>query len=265
MSRCDKLNEHCYSIPTMETQEKGEWIMSEVWNQSADEEPCSLLPLSPEALGLHESYAMQDVTFDPVKHQYFDAQGNHKPSVTWILAQSGLCDFSFVEQEIRDRAMARGRSVHWMLQLDDQKACPNTVARRLRPFRRAYREWKRFSGFVPESIEWAFVSPYGYAGTLDRSGMFPRTVAYPFGSRAVVDFKTGNSPVQDWVRYQLVAYAMAMHRNSAVARTYRRIGLALHPDGTYQVKEFYPSSWDTDWAIFIEAMRRTNGSQRTGD
>ena len=201
---------------------------------------------------------METPVFDPIKHQYFDSQGVQRPSATWILAQSGLCDFSFVEQEIRDRAMERGKSVHWMLALEDQRALHvQSLPFKLRPFRRGYLDWKHASGFVPECIEWAFISPYGYAGTLDRSGTFPKTTLYPSGSRAVVDFKTGNAPVQDWVRFQLVAYAVGLCKTIALARQVRRIGLALHPDGTYQVKEFPVSTFEYDFSIFMEAKRRT--------
>lgn len=199
------------------------------------------------------------VLFDPAKHEYRTATGVQVPSVTWILAESGLCDFSFVEDEKRRLAMDRGTSVHWMLQLHDQGALDyRKVPLKLRPYRKAYMDWRLASGFVPDEIERQFISHYGYAGTIDRTGSFPATQLFPLGSRAIVDFKTGTAPVQNWTRYQLVAYAMRMHANPQVARTWRRVGLALHPDGTYNVKEFPPTTWDEDFAIFIEAKRRVD-------
>lgn len=202
---------------------------------------------------------MSTVLFDPIKHEYTNAQGNIVPSVTWILAQSGLCDFSFVEQEIRDRAMQRGKSVHWMLQLEDEGSLDyKTVPIRLRPFRKAYLDWKRVSGFKPQWIEKAFISIFGYAGTMDRFGLLPPTELRPYTTCAVVDFKTGNALVQNWVRYQLCAYAMRTHENPQIARQTRRIALALHPSGKYSVKEFPASTWDIDWATFNEAKRRVD-------
>lgn len=202
---------------------------------------------------------MSTVIFDPIKHEYRNTQGNIVPSVTWILAQSGLCDFSFVEAEIRDRAMERGKSVHWMLQLEDQGALDyRRVPLRLRPYRQAYLLWKKASGFVPEWIERSFISHYGYAGTLDRYGTLPATTMIPVETQAVVDFKTTVGDVPNHTRFQLVAYAMRTHAHPGIARRCRRIGLALHPNGTYGVKEFPVSTWDRDWAIFIQAKRRVD-------
>jgi len=197
------------------------------------------------------------VTFDPVEHEYRNFAGVKFESVTKILALDGLCDFSFVEEEIRLRAMQRGTSVHWLTQLEDEgKLNYRQVPLRLRPYRKAWTDWKRDTGFVPELIEYRFLSLYGYAGTIDRYGKFPPTHSYPRGSTAVVDIKTGE--VQDWVRYQLVAYAMRMHGVPAIARNIRRIALALRADGTRSVKEFPRETWDTDWARFYEAKRRVD-------
>ncbi len=191
---------------------------------------------------------MSIVLFDPEKHEYRTAQGSQVTSVTQVLARAGICDFSFVEEEIRIRSMARGTSVHWLLQLEDEGALNyRQVPVRLRPYRKAYLAWKERSGFVPHLIEYQFISHYGYAGMIDRFGVLAN------GTWAVVDFKTGEIP--DWVRYQLTAYAMWMHAVPAVARTIRRIGLALRKDGAYSVKEFPRTTWDCDWAVFMEAKR----------
>lgn len=195
------------------------------------------------------------IQFDPVRHEYYDALGVRKPSVTWILAQSGLCSFDFVEEEIRARAMARGKSVHWMLQLEDEgRLNYRSVPKALRAYRMAYLNWKRASGFIPELIESQFISPFGYAGTLDRFGKFPATDSYKRGSRAIVDFKTG--AVQDWTAIQLAAYSLRIHSNPFLARMVRRIALGLKADGSYQVREFPMETWEVDFAKFIEAKRR---------
>jgi len=193
----------------------------------------------------------ETILFDPKLHEYRNAQGSIVPSVTQILARAGICDFSFGEEEIRVASMERGTSVHWLLQLEDEDALNyRQVPLRLRPYRKAYLDWKKASRFVPQLIEYQFISHYGYAGTLDRFGYFDVPA---MGHAAVVDLKTGE--IQDWVRYQLSAYAMRMHHIPAVARTIRRIALALRADGTYRVKEFPRESWDVDWATFYEAKR----------
>lgn len=195
--------------------------------------------------------------FDPVKHEYRTAAGVRVPSVTQILAAAGLCDFSFVDEEIRVASMQRGSAVHWMLQLEDEgKLNYRQVPLGLRPYRKAYLDWRNASGFAPEMIEQQFISHFGFAGTLDRYGTFPKTGMFPAGSRAVVDFKTGAA--QDWVRYQLAAYSVRIHPHPAMARTVRRIALTLRKDGTHQVKEFPAASWEHDFSVFIEAKRRTD-------
>ena len=200
---------------------------------------------------------MSTVLFDAASHSYRTADGIPVPSVTQILAKSGLCDFSFVEDEIRSRSMQRGNSVHWMLQFEDEGALNyRQVPMKLRPYRKAYRDWKLGSGFFPELIEEQFISHFGFAGTLDRYGRLPSTWMFPAGSRAIVDFKTGE--IQEWVRYQLAAYSIKIHSHPAMARTVRRIALALRADGTYKVREFEAASWEKDFSIFMEAKRRVD-------
>lgn len=197
--------------------------------------------------------------FDPIKHEYFSLSGERKPSVTWILQQSGLVDFSFLEDEVRERAMARGKSVHWMLELEDQgRLNYRTVPKALRPFRKAYLDWKKASGFYPELIEHRFISRFGFAGTLDRYGRLPACEMFPRGSKAVIDLKTGSA--QDAVRFQLAPYTIGVCDKPVVAKSIRRIALILRPDGSHQVKEFYRDTWDHDWAVFCEAKKRTEGA-----
>jgi hypothetical protein len=199
------------------------------------------------------------ILFDRELHEYRDVQGRIIPSVTQILAYAGICDFSFVEEEIRIASMQRGTSVHWLLQLEDEGALDwRRVPIRLRPYRKAYQDWKKASGFIPDRnyIEKQFISHFGFAGTMDRYGALPPTTLYPFGSSAIVDFKTGEIP--DWVRFQLAAYARTIHENHQMARNVRRIALALRSDGTYSVKEFPPQTFDYDWARFMKAKRETD-------
>jgi hypothetical protein len=197
------------------------------------------------------------VNFDAATHSsYTDGSGIARPSVTWILAQSGLCDFSFVEQEVRDRAMQRGKSVHWMTRLEDEHSLNfRTVPKALRPFRKAYRTWKQNSGFVPEIIEEPFISPLGFAGTPDRVGSFPPTTMFPCGSRAVVDLKTGS--ICDWTRFQLLLYAVGVTEKIWQAKMLRRIAVALKADGRYSVKEFPLVEWDHDLSVAMMAKKRT--------
>jgi hypothetical protein len=208
------------------------------------------------------------VIFDRNSHEYRNAQGSIVPSVTQILARAGICDFSFVEEERRIAAMERGTSVHWLLQLEDEGALNyRQVPLRLRPYRKAWQNWKQASGFVATLIEHQFISHYGYAGTIDRYGTLPPTATWPNGSTAVVDIKTGEVP--NWVRFQLSGYTVRMHPIPAMARRIRRIAVALRADETHSVREFPQSTWDTDWATFYEAKRSVDAGHvehfRTGN
>ncbi len=195
--------------------------------------------------------------FDAATHTYRNAQGSIVPSVTQILARAGICDFSFVEEEIRIRSMERGTSVHWLTQLEDEGVLDyRKVPLRLRPYRKAWNGFKRATGFVPELIEKQFISIYGFAGTIDRFGHFPSTASYGKGSHGIVDIKSGE--IMDWVRYQLAAYTMHCSSNPAIACCVRRVAVALRADGTYQVKEFPRDTWGVDFAKFMQAKKETD-------
>jgi len=188
-----------------------------------------------------------DFTFDSEKHVFIQ-HGQVVPSVTWVLARAGICDYSFLDEERSQFFKERGKSVHWLLQLEDEGLLDHRkVPKALRPYRKAYKTWKTRSGFVPLLIEHKFVSPFGFSGILDRYGKQP--------INAVLDFKTGSAA--EWVKYQLAAYALAIQPKIALARMIRRIALALLPDGTYKVKEFPMSEFDHDIARFLEALKET--------
>jgi len=194
--------------------------------------------------------------FDAEKH-LFTQNGARVFSITQVLAKAGICDFSFVEEELRLYSMKRGTSVHWLTQLEDEGALNyRMVPRSLRGYRKAWNTWKKRSLFNPILIEYKFVSPFGYAGIIDRAGSFPATTMYLSGTSGVVELKTGEVP--DWARYQLAAQAVGIERNIAVARTIRRIALSLRPDGTYKIREFPLCTWDSDFAKFMHALRRVD-------
>ena len=173
--------------------------------------------------------------------------------MTQILADSGHCDYSFVDEELLRASAKRGQSVHWLCELEDEGALDyRTVPKRLRGYRKAYRDWKRASGFVPMWIEQRFVSDFGFAGTLDRYGWLGKTASFSAATTALVDLKTG--PIHDATRLQLCAYSLAVSPMLALARTIRRIALRLDANGTYNVKEWPMSGWDQDIAEFMSCL-----------
>jgi hypothetical protein len=199
-------------------------------------------------------------TFDARSHTFLTDNGR-RLSVTQILNKVGVCDFSFVKQETRLMSMARGNSVHWLMQLEDEGSLNyRTVPKWLRGYRKGWNLWKKRSGFQVASVETQFVSRFGYAGIIDRTGTFPPSVFLGAGTSAVVDLKTG--PVADHVRYQLAPYAVwAASDNPAKAKYVRRIAVRLNIDGTYAVTEYPMCTFMLDWTKFVHWTRKANDGQ----
>jgi hypothetical protein len=102
---------------------------------------------------------------------------------------------------------------------------------------------------VPSLIEKPMASALGFCGIPDRWGRFKN------GSLrgAVIEIKTG--AVAEWTKYQLAAQCVLIQPNIALARTIRRIGLSVLPDGDYKIKEFPLAEFDSDIARFYEALK----------
>jgi hypothetical protein len=194
-------------------------------------------------------------TFDASSHTFLTDNGR-RLSVTQILNKVGVCDFSFVKEETRLMSMDRGNSVHWLTQLEDEGSLNyRTVPKWLRGYRKGWNLWKKRSGFQVTSVESQFVSRFGFAGIIDRTGTFPPSVFLGAGTSAVVDIKTG--PVADWVALQLCPYAVwAAGDNPAKAQYIRRIAVRLSEDGNYFIREFPLCCFKTDWAHFVHYLRR---------
>jgi hypothetical protein len=196
-------------------------------------------------------------TFDASNHTFLTDSGR-RLSVTQILNKVGVCDFSFVKQETRLMSMDRGNSVHWLTQLEDEGGLNyRKVPKWLRGYRKGWNLWKKRSSFQISSVETQFVSRFGFAGIIDRTGTFPPSVFLGPGTSAVIDIKSGAVP--DWVALQLTPYAVwAAGDNPAKAQYVRRIALRLSEDGTYYVREFPCCTFKTDWARFMSYVRKAN-------
>ena len=144
-----------------------------------------------------------EVIFSEEKHEYRDVSGKLYPHVTGILRDAGVIDYSFIGSIKRETYLARGKRIHWLLQLEDENALNyRKVVKSMRGYRKAWNAWKRVSGFVPVLIEHPFIHlGLGYAGTIDRFGYFQSMPNIP----VVVDIKTGVT-IPDWVRLQVAAY-----------------------------------------------------------
>lgn len=186
------------------------------------------------------------VRLDQDTHRYYeDDELFTGPSVTQALARAGYVDFRFVGDELRDRAMRRGTSVHWMLALHDQGALDyRRVPRSLRPYRKGWMDFRRNTGFWPDPawIERSFISPLGYSGTIDRCGSFNGSDGW------TLDIKTGDGSIDNWVRFQLSLYAEE-------SKKVKRAAVKLRSDGTYKFFPFPFSTYYTDRAVALQAVR----------
>jgi len=192
--------------------------------------------------------------FEAASHTY-TLDGQILPSVTQVLEDVGIIDYSFLPAEDRQKYLTRGSAAHLATQLDDEGDLDeDTVDPAIAPYLVAWRGFRSDSGFTPALIEHRGFSPeHGYAGTLDRSGTFSGKPTTMY----ILDIKTGTAPW--WVRVQLAAYSAFFDG----PRKYPRIAVELHDDGTYRVSEEFPGrDWQKDFSVFTSALEVYRAKRR---
>jgi hypothetical protein len=192
------------------------------------------------------------LTFDRAQHAYA-LDGQRLPSVTQVLENVGIIDYSYIPDFAREKYLKRGSNVHLACEFDDQGDLDEAaLSDELRPYVEAWRLFRAQTGFHPSLIEHRGYHPqYLYAGTLDRCGSMAGVKA-----DILLDIKTTQAP--DWTRYQLAAYA-AFFRTP---RAFRRMAVALHADGTYRVDEYPSKDWAADFNVFLAALTVFNVKRR---
>lgn len=188
------------------------------------------------------------LTFEAATHTYRFG-GLVVPSVTQILKIAGLIDYSMIPADVLQVAAARGTAVHKACELYDQEDLDeSSLTDEIRAYLDSYKLWLQHTGFQPALIESRVWHPqYQYAGTLDRTGVFPD------GRLAVVDFKTGiKLPGHE---IQLAAYAMTQ----VAAWKMDRITLYLQYDGSLpKADHHYSDTLDEHFSVFLSALTTTN-------
>lgn len=190
--------------------------------------------------------AIPRLTFDPGPHVY-RWDGRVVPSVTEILEEAGVIDYSFIPRDTREMALERGRLVHLATHYDDEGTLDeSTIDPILMPYVEAWRTFRRETGFTPFEIEKrGYNDKQRFAGTIDRIGTFPMRPG-----RYVVDIKCGDYPA--WVRWQLAAYA-SFDENP---RSLIRLCVGLKPTGQYDARHEFPASeWWGDYQDFLAIKR----------
>ena len=187
------------------------------------------------------------LTFDAPSHVY-RWEGQPVPSVTQVMEDVGIIDYSHIPEFSRDKWLERGRFVHEATHFDDEgELDEGTLDESLLPYVLAWRKFRQESRLVISLIEHrGYHQKFGYAGTLDRSG----TVWVSGGVQAdvLLDIKTTSAP--EWTRYQTAAYA-AFFENP---RRFRRLAVELHRDASYRLFEYEGKDWQNDFGIFCAAL-----------
>lgn len=213
---------------------------------------------------LYYSYIAAMLTFKPNPvHEYY-WNGVRVPSVTEILDDVGIVDYSSIPFGIREMALQRGADVHTAthyddendLEFDEELWLANSIGyerqyqqtgRGLAPTRAGYvsawRKFRRETRFDPDLIEHqAYNQTYGFAGTLDRMGSSRAT------SDMLVDIKCGDAPA--WTRLQLAAYASFFES----PRRFTRVAVELHKDNSYRLFRWEGKDWLADFAAFTSCL-----------
>lgn len=184
-----------------------------------------------------------NITFREDTHQYC-LDDHPVPSVTQIIKEAGLSDYSSVPAPVLSAACKFGTAVHRATELWDKGTLDiASLSVPLLPYLEA---WKKFRmEYNPEikGIELRLASKaWKYAGTIDRH------IAIE-GNDCVLDIKTGFEFIPA-TAIQLAGYALMVRENTDT-RKLSRMGILLKPDATYKIQQYKDPS---DEQTFLSAL-----------
>jgi hypothetical protein len=201
------------------------------------------------------------LVFDPVPHRY-TLDGAAVPSVTGILAASGLIDFSSIPLPILDAARERGTIVHQAIHflnegdLDVEQFGVDFPA--YAGYVDAWRSFCAQQSFVAVLNEHRIASRrHQVAGTLDCLGLLD-------GAAVLLDFATGR-PADVAKDLQTAAYyGIALEWSEVdedlsafflAHRVVKRYAVALRRDGTFRLEPYNDPTDYRKFLILVEAQR----------
>lgn len=189
-----------------------------------------------------------DLQFDEETHTYRYA-GHVVRSVTQVLADAGLCDYTYSSEF----AMWRGSIVHKAVHVElTNRLDWSTVSESFHPYIMAAKQMVAdLGGEVVDVERRVFSSIYGFAGTLD--------LILRVGDRLVlIDHKTGVP--QPWTGLQLAAYAHAYYEETKQLVS-DRFACHLKATGEYELK---PYTERTDRDRFLAGLTVANLRRQWG-
>lgn len=175
------------------------------------------------------------LTFDPEAHIY---KWNDEivPSVTQLLNEFKLVDFSNVPKDRLEYKRSLGVAVHYAIELMEQDNLDEeSLSEEIRPYVNAYKSFREVSGFEPRQTENRMYSKkWRFAGTMDQQGIHLSKVG---SEQAIIDYKC------TWKLYaacgpQLQGYKILFEENNPGIKIKKLFGLQLKSNGHYELEEF---------------------------
>ena len=162
------------------------------------------------------------------------------PSVTQIITEAGLTNFSKCSEEVLERARDFGSNVHLACKYwDEQKLNEKTLDGNIRPYLDGWIKFTKEIKPMWSNTETPLYSKkYGFAGTPDRIGILNKC-------KVIVDIKT-SSVVSASTAIQLAGYEIL-----SSATLIKRYSVKLEPD-KYTLRE-YTDRIDTN--VFLSCLQ----------
>lgn len=187
------------------------------------------------------------LTFDHDAHIY---KWNDEivPSVTQLLNEFKLVDFSGVPKDRLEYKRSLGVAVHYALELlEQQNLDEESIDAAIKPYIDAYKSFREVTGFEPRQTENRMYSKkWKFAGTMDQQGIHFAKIG---NEEAIVDYKC------TWKLYaacgpQLQGYKILFEENFGI-KIKRLFGLQLKPTGHYELEEFKDASDKQDFLACV--------------
>jgi hypothetical protein len=195
--------------------------------------------------------ATAQLQFSEDGHRY-TADGEDIPSVTQILAATGLVDHRGIPAHILNRKAELGTAVHLACRFyDENDLDPDSLDPKVAPYVAAWRKFVIERGFQITEIEKQYLGEIGglkFGMTLDRRGRINGT-AHDF----IVDLKCSNK-VERWHSIQMAGYAIGVEASGTASKRlqmHERMVVQLRPDATYHTEIFNDHK---DGEIFVSAL-----------
>ena len=165
-----------------------------------------------------------ELVLEPITHTY-TRDGVRVPGISEIIQSAGMVDDKWFTEYSRDR----GSMAHLACQLHDEDDLDeSTLDPVIRPYLEAWKKFRADTCFNPELIERKLYHPvYGYAGTLDRYGLFN-------DYKSVIELKSGL--ISAVTGLQLAAQGMLLEANGYEVQ--KRFALQIKKDGAYKLTPY---------------------------